>query len=187
MLTIWENNRDKIIPEIPKSKKYTKIKTEMTWVSPKKILLKLKTWGLCPKAIDCKMPLRNIGIIKIDAKMKSFWFVPVWFEIKKEANTKIILARADNTVVDKIAVFPEGIFLEVSRVLQYPMIGINIVEYEITLKIKPQEPYSSRVNVLVIINVKSEPVTMAIIPPINEIRPVYITRIPDIIITKEIV
>ena len=65
--------------------------------------------------------------------------------------------------------------------------GVNIVVDEIKLKITPQEPYSSIVNVRVIINKKSEPVTIAIIPPKNESRPVYITLIPDIIITKETV
>jgi len=43
---------------------------------------------------------------------------------------------------------------------------------------RPHVPYSSVLTVLVIISVKIIPVTIEIIPPKNEINPVYVTLIP---------
>ena len=45
--------------------------------------------------------------------------------------------------------------------------------------INPHVPYSSGVIDLVIISVKITPVKIDIIPPMSEINPVYVTRIPD--------
>ena len=69
--------------------------------------------------------------------------------------------------------------LATSLVVQYDMMGSITITYTNNPPIKVQVPSSSAVNCLVTISIKNNPVMIVEIPTAKEIKPEYVTRIPD--------
>lgn len=81
------------------------------------------------------------------------------------------IAIAENIPLDKIAVFPDFLFLAISLVVQYDIIGSSIKTYPVNPPIKLHVPNSSCESSLVIINVKINPVSTPTNPIENDINP----------------
>ena len=77
------------------------------------------------------------------------------------------------------AVLPDFSPLAISRVFQYEITGFITSMYPVKAPIRPHSPNSSGVKRLVTIIVKISPVKTLPIPTANDIKPEYVTLIPD--------